>query len=287
MGIAKRWQVAVAAGIAALGIGALLAACTQPEPQPQASCTLTKDDPIRIVTYNIRIARGLEDPGRRPPVLALQPEEIAPVVAAIASLDPDVVALQEVLGARQADRIAEQLGMRAVTALHPSYVPWWGVSVLSKCPITLLDTPVVSPGPTDGKRAAVARIDLVNGPIAVASIHKDTDLRDGTSLDRISLAAEAIDMPLVLAGDFNLRPDDDRFKRLGRKWRDSALEAKGQGAARAQTEGTFVSGKPRRIDYIFVDETVMQVEDVKLADPVHDTASDHRAYLAVVRLNDG
>lgn len=242
-------------------------------------------DTITAVTYNIRVGYG-GGLGAAPALLRYLPEDLGPVIAALGSLDPDVAGLQEVLGEDQAARIARALGMHYAYAPHPAaHNAWWGVAVLSKFPIRGCRTRTISRGLGDAKTALACTVGTEDRALTVLSVHKDRDVGDGSATRRaIAFANEFVNV--ILAGDFNLPPDDPRYDMLRTAFFDTAL-VETESAAWARAAGTYGDWFAKRIDYIFVRAGEFDPIDAGLAASAHDTASDHRAYYAKLKWKGG
>lgn len=233
---------------------------------------------LKVLSYNIRLAAGSD-------VYATDVyhlpwgRNLSGVIAAIGSVDADVVALQEVAGSSQARKIASALNMNFTYVGHQtgsSRASWWGVAVLSKFPIRDSRGTPISYGAGDSKSIVIATLDLVGGPLTVVSIHKDKDLHDGSSVRNILAAIADVRGPVVLAGDFNIRPGDARLDPLSPRFVDSAIAVDTPGAQYARSNGTGFG----RIDYVFPDVAHFAVIDVGLMREPYDRASDHIGYWA-------
>jgi len=149
-----RWGVGAVVLAAVLGFGFVSGGAAD---RAARSCGDAQGT-LRVMTYNIRTGLGTQNPGKNPLHQLFDKHDVGPIVAAIAAADPDVVALQEVLGWGQTQRIARALSMDSTFAFHPSPLPWWGNAVISKCPITDKKRVVTSRGKGNGKAMPVARI---------------------------------------------------------------------------------------------------------------------------------
>ena len=252
---------------------------------------IVQSRPVRVMTYNIRIGAGLRKYGRNPYLLKdeIQPD-LPPIIAAIRSVDPDIVGLQEVLGEDQAATIAGALDMNYAYVSHglEKYGTWWGVAVLSKFPILHVSRQEISSGRGNTRANCIAQIDIFGHKWMFVVIHKDKDQWDGAALYRtIDLIGKMRD-PVVLLGDFNIRPGDKRWTITSNRLQDTVYSAATDNARYAEKRGTY-PGKHgerwgKRIDYILVDKGRFDVLDAGLIDEKYRTASDHIGYYAVVRL---
>ena len=247
--------------------------------------------PVKVMTYNIRIGAGLRKYGRSPYLLKdeIKPR-LAPIIAAIGSVDPDIVGLQEVLGEEQAATIARALNMNYAYVPHglERYGAWWGVAVLSKFPILHVNRQEISSGRGNTRANCIARLDVFGSPWLVVVIHKDRDQQDGAALYRTMEVINRQQGPVLLLGDFNIRPGDWRWSITASRLQDSLYGTTTDKARQVEKRGTW-PGKPgrhrgKRIDYILVDKGRFDVLAAGLIDEKYRSASDHLGYYAVVRL---
>ena len=247
--------------------------------------------PVTVMTYNIRIGAGLTRYGRSPYLLKdeIQPR-LAPIIAAIGSVDPDIVGLQEVLGEEQAAVIARTLNMNYAYVPHglEKYGAWWGVAVLSKFPILHVNRQEISSGRGNTRANCIAELDVFGSTWTVVVMHKDRDQRDGAALYRTMEMIEKQQGPVLLLGDFNIRPGDWRWSITATRFQDSLYRTRTDNAGQVEKRGTW-PGKPggnrgKRIDYILVDKGRFDVLAAGLIDEKYRSASDHLGYYAVVRL---
>ena len=116
---------------------------------------------VTVMSYNIRVGYGGRDPGVDPYILSRSGEDLPPIIAAIRSIDPDIVGLQEVAGSGQARRLAEALNMNYAYVYHATGSArrqWWGVAVLSKFPILKAQGTEISSGPGNTKSIRGGRV---------------------------------------------------------------------------------------------------------------------------------
>ena len=241
--------------------------------------------PLTVMSYNIRVGYGGKDRGVDPYVLTQKEENLPPIVAAIQSVDPDVIGLQEVGGSGQARRLAEALDMNYAYAWHETdndRPPWWGVAILSKYPIVKTTRIQLKSEKGNVKSALICTADVGGRPATFISMHTARDLQDTSSLMGIMGAVDEIEHPVVLIGDLNMGPDDQRLKLLQPRFIDSALAVDTESARKAQDTGTFPG--IGRIDYVLVDSRYFVVQDAGVISPEHWQASDHLAYFARIIL---
>ncbi len=281
-----RWGIVSALLAAAVGFGFVSDGAAE---RAEQSCGDAQGN-LRVMTYNIRTALGTKNPGKNPLHQLFEGHDIAPIVAAIAAADPDVVALQEVLGWGQAGRIARALEMDSAFVFHPSPLPWWGNAVISKCPITDKHRVVTSRGKGNGKAMPVAVLDVGGHEVLATSIHRDRDDNTGIQIQRMMTPFAHSDTPVLLMGDFNFKPNDKRHAVVSQAFEDSALIAQ-SGADYVLERGTYPviagSKKHRRIDYVFLSKGDFIASDVRVIEGIHAEASDHLGYVADVTLTSG
>ena len=198
----------------------------------------------------------------------------------LAALEPDVVALQEVLGftgmPSQAHEIAAGLGWN----VH--HVPAWNIgggltfgnAILSPHPLTDVQSlSLPSPPEVDTRTVAFARVDVPHGPAPVFATHLTFQAHLGHArceqvralADHVAALAPLDGPPPVLLGDFNADPDSDemRFLRgltaLGGKsvyfadcWTASGNTEPGFTYDRSNPYALRSREPSRRIDYIYV-----------------------------------
>ena len=229
-------------------------------------------DELRLVAYNIHHGEGMDG--------KLDLERIARVIAAE---KPDLVALQEVdKGCKrsgsidQAAKLAEFLKMDHRFGKFMDYQGGeYGMAVLSRFPIEktvihklpkgaepriALEVVVKSPG-WPGKFSFVGiHNDWIKEPLRVRQI---VVLRDGLK-DRMH--------PVILAGDFNAKPESDSLLKL---------EKSGWKMLREGRKNTWSAAEPKvEIDFFFSKGLPpFQFQDKVIAEKI---ASDHRPISVVI-----
>lgn len=246
------------------------------------------DGTFRVLTFNIRTGLGSLDPSLDPYKDRKRKVDLAPIVAAIRSANPDVVALQEVRGETQAKALATALGMHHVYHRHgPKYGKWWGLALLSRFPILASESLPVSHGEGNTRSDLLIRVEIGGKGVTIVDNHADKDIKDGSN-HKITMAnLEKVTGPLVLLGDFNARPKWKRLKHVRKRLAD-AVDIAEDGGDALKEHGTFredrnlIDGK--RIDYVFVDAKLIRVKRVGLSDRAHWDASDHIGVFADLEL---
>ena len=220
---------------------------------------------MRILTYNIRAGRGIDCS----PALDRQ-------AATIRALAPDVAAIQEVDRAtRRSGGVDQAAALAAATGLHASFARsidfeggQYGFALLSRRrPEAVRVVPL--PSPHDEDRALLVA-DF--GGFVFAATH--LPLHDGdraAAVDRILAELLPSPKPVLLAGDWNARPDDDTLRRIGR----------GFLVLSDPRVPTFPADAPDRcIDYVAVDRAHADAFRGAVARVVDEpSASDHRPVL--------
>jgi endonuclease/exonuclease/phosphatase family metal-dependent hydrolase len=225
--------------------------------------------PLRVVAYNIRHGEGVDR--------QLDLERIADVLR---SLEPDVVALQEIDsvtgrtgGVRQASRLGELMEMEAAFGAFMDYDGGaYGMALLSRYPLLAVTNHLLPPG-EEPRTALTARIRVGEGgpEVLVAGIHLYR-----TEEERLAQAARLVEVfdtvgaPVILAGDFNSTPGSAVMELLAGAW---SVPLKGDSIL------TFPADAPEReIDFILLRPTdrFTITEYRVVSEPL---ASDHRPVL--------
>lgn len=238
MSTRRRVAAAIAHALALLLLAGAAGGCAAaPTPAPPPS--------VRLVTWNIRHARGLDD--------RVDVDRVAQELAALA---PDVVCLQEVdVGVARSGRLdlpqelARRLSMHAAFGKNIDYQGGdYGNAILSRFPIETQRNHHYRMLRTGEQRGLLlARVRTPAGPLTVASTHLDyrPDPTERLANAEEIVAAVPTGEPCVVAGDFNDRPDSALHARLAAAlsdcWREPAAGA------------TFPADAPdRRIDWVLV-----------------------------------
>jgi len=254
-----------------VGLGVASSACVRSSelfvPPTGGTCAPTGPATLRVVTWNIR---------------AGQSSSIDVIGDELEGLDADVIALQEV--DLDADRtgtvnqpavLAERLGMDwTFAAAREEGGGAFGVALLSRLPIVeaaRIDLP--SDNAFEPRVAVDAHLCAGDLRLRVASLHADIypwSAKQNADFLAASLQ-ESVGEGVVVGGDLNETPDGGG---------PAAFRARGFTDASADAP-TFAD---RRIDYVFVDEALQQIEQTFV--PESD-ASDHRPLVVDVTPGDG
>jgi len=246
---------------------------------------------LKFMTFNIRVGGGIENPGMRLSKLKSSKEKIEKIALAIKSIDPDVVALQEVKGSGQAKQLAKRLNLNYAYFAHQKF---WGLAMLSKHKILKADSKKICKSCklkfSSGRIAKDPRIGLVsvieiNGTqITFINVHYHLGVYEQQVKATMELL-KGINEPVVLMGDFNRQQDDSEMKPIQDKFIDTCLAVDTETSENVNSTGTKIGGTNAglRIDYIFVNPESFEVKDVGIVKEYRD-ASDHYAYFAKVAL---
>jgi endonuclease/exonuclease/phosphatase family metal-dependent hydrolase len=201
---------------------------------------------LRVMTYNIHHAEGTD--GK---------VDLARIAKLITDNKVDLVALQEVdRGTARTSRIDMPAELSRLTGMSNAFGPnldfqggQYGNAILSRFPILSLTNhplPKIAPGEQRGLLETTIQTD--DGPVTFCSVHLDhrrpeEDRLAGVQAIRSILQAAVL--PILIAGDFNARPESQTFARMSAEFRDSWGIGQGPGY-------TIPSEKPSsRIDYVW------------------------------------
>lgn len=231
---------------------------------------------INVLSYNIHIAIGMD--GQR---------DLDRIARIITESQADLVALQEVdrgtqrsIGQDQAQELAQRTGMHVVFGKTINLQGGeYGIAVLSRHPILESKTYLLPSQGTEQRVALETRIRLEPSGREVTFIctHLDhtgkTRPQQAEEINRLFLEREGT--PIILAGDFNARPNEETIAILSPHWHNTND---------GQELYTFQADQPdRQIDYIFIRPADrFEVQWVRVLDEA--VASDHRPIQALLKL---
>lgn len=230
-----------------------------------------KTKATRVMSYNVRNAKGLDDV-----------VDYARIAAVIKSADPDMVALQEIDSMTNRYPLDVLARLADLTKMHAVYAPAisfqggkYGVGILSKeQPLAWKTIPL--PGREEKRIVLIAEYEHYVFACTHLSL---TEADREASVALITKAATGYTKPFFLAGDFNAEPGSTTCKYLQADWK----------MLTKPRHATFPANKPTvTIDYIFaytgagVPYTVYQTQ--VMDEPL---ASDHRPIFVDVRLKTG
>jgi len=261
--------------------------------------TEKKKDAITVMAFNIRFGCGVKNWGNSSSYFFKTCEKnLNKIAEAIKSADPDIVGLQEV-GRGQAPKLAKILNMNYTFNTHNTsgYGSWWGNAILSKQ--IILDSTQTSIGGIANRNRSIisARIKINGHDTTVISVHTHHKLYSSRSVRKIMKYVDTVPDPVILIGDFNMRPHDSRWEEIkelrqgfertqkqprvsDRIFVDTVEEAKSNSQNEVKVSETF----PRlgRIDYVLVEKKFFDVHEARLVTEKHRKASDHYAYFSII-----
>jgi endonuclease/exonuclease/phosphatase family metal-dependent hydrolase len=236
-------------------------------------------EPVRVAVLTYNIYHGEDANGG---------SNLDAVAKVINSLEPDLVALQEVdnktTRAKGLDLTAElskRTGMEGVFGKAMDYAGGgYGEAVLSRHPIIHTRNNLLPHTPGAEPRAALeVRIELPgSGKLAFVGTHLDHQRDQKNRMmqaGRINELYEQSNVPTILAGDLNAAPGSDPINLLSRDWLCADQD---------NPKSTFPSAGPRRkIDYImYKPKSRWRVIELRVID--EKVASDHCPVFAVLEL---
>lgn len=240
----------------------------------------TEDDQnlrLRILSYNIHHAEGVDG--------KLDVPRIAQVIL---SVDPDLVALQEVdKNTIRTGKVNQDIELSRLTKMNSVFGSnitfqggQYGNAILSKFPI-IKNKNFLLPNVDSGEQRGLlqSQIQISNKEnVLFFSTHLDHRRSDTERLASAKAINQIISLdnksPAILAGDFNDVPDSPTLKELGKVWLRT----------NKKILRTIPASKPsRQIDYIFVQpKERWKIIESQILD--EDTASDHRAIFSIIEL---
>jgi endonuclease/exonuclease/phosphatase family metal-dependent hydrolase len=248
--------------------------------KPMTARLVDRTHPLKLMTFNIRAGGGRDDPGLYPHLVRSSKEKLQRIASAIKSVEPDIIALQEVRGYNQAKFIAETLNLNFSYVTHSN---WWGLAILSKFRILEVSTKMINYG-YDPRVGQLCTIDINGKPITVVNVHFSYTELDykiyNRQVSKTMKLLESIREPVVLIGDLNLTESEKPIIPIRKRLIDTCRAVDTKTSRQALNYGTFLSGQGKRIDYIFIDPRSFDVVDAGVVPVKHWVASDHIAYFA-------
>lgn len=237
-----------------------------------------------LLSYNIYHGEDPYQPGK---------SNIQDIADLINRLKPDLVALQEVDSMtnrtkdfHEGERKNLVLELEKLTGLEGFFAKaidfsdgGYGEAILSRYPAVFEKMQLPTPKGGEGRSMALAHISLPNGSkFSFAGTHLCHQFKENRTAqaEAISKQLKGMDVPVILAGDFNFESDERGYSVLEMDFKDTALEF-------GIPENTYSSITPeKRIDYFWLDKNTnweiisVEVLDVKF--------SDHKPLLIKVRI---
>ncbi len=211
------------------------------------------------------------------------------MASVIRKYDPDIVGLNEMRDEGEDPEYTNQLeSLRALCGEEYKYFYFgkaiefagkgpYGNAIISKIPLVNTKT-IIIPDPENKiydswyETRSIIKTTLPTG-VTVMVTH--FGLNPDESINAIKTVFENLeDEKCILMGDFNLVPNDKILSPIKKKMKDTAdlFDA---------PKLSFPSDAPdRKLDYIFVSKDI----EVESADIPNETASDHRPYIATLKL---
>lgn len=223
-------------------------------------CTEAQDT-LRIMSYNIRNCRGLDNI-----------YDIQRTADVIRNCDADIIAIQEVdsvtrrsKGVDIADTLAILCKMHAYYSTAIEYDGGkYGVAILSRKK-AIATYRAALPGREEKRTILIAEYPELTFACTHLSLNEEDRM---ASLEIIDSIAKECKKPFIIAGDLNDNPQSPFIKELSRNWKIIA----------PNEEPTFPADKPNvTIDYIAaIKECERDIESVDSKVIEEPTASDHR-----------
>ena len=229
-----------------------------------------------FMTFNIQAGCGYSTYGISPQYCKVKNKDLIFLVEAIKSVDPDIVALQEVRGFYQAKLLATQLNLNFVYSTHGNF---WGLAILSKHPIENFKTHTINPS-YNPRIALTCEILIGNKLISFVNVHYHL----GNYKNQVKSTIHTLkkeNNPIVLLGDLNRDPSDKVLEPIYNRLIDTCKVVKTQDAQNVIKHGTCHG---YLIDYIFLDSSTFDVKNASLIPSKYKWASDHKAYYTTVTL---
>lgn len=239
------------------------------------------DEPIRlrVMSYNIHHGEGTDK--------KLDLERIARVIK---SVEPDLVALQEVdYHVPRSKSVDQPKKLGELTGLEPSFFNsldlqggGYGNAILSRWVLGIEGVGHPLPNPEQGEPRMLIRfafpLTTIHQRLHFLNTHFDHRPKEATRLASVKFIAETVkefnDDAMILVGDFNSTPDSETQKELLKTWTRTNKEPL----------PTIPVEKPtQQIDYIFV-KPANRFRIIKTEVHPEAVASDHRAIWAEVEL---
>jgi|GEM_PF-232369 len=231
---------------------------------------------LRILSYNIHHAEGVDG--------KLDLQRIADVIG---SVQPDIVALQEVdqrvARTRGVDQPAELARLTKMNVAFGGNIELqggrYGNAILSRFPITRHENhrlPNFDNGEQRGFLVAELQISEDSEPVVLLATHldhrSDESERIASAKAINQWASSNLTRPAILAGDLNAQPTSVPLNDLGKMWQ----------VANKEPLATIPVDQPRKqIDFVLTrPRNRWKVVEVKVLDEA--VASDHRPILAVL-----
>lgn len=274
--------------VAAFAVAVLVAGCASTS---QRGAAPAPDATLDVVTFNLYHDK------------ADWPERLPVILAGLPALDPDVVALQEVLQTaelpNQARTIAEALGYHVTffSVDPPGNAHRYGNALLTRAPPLAHDQVALAPF-RDNRNAGMVRITVGGRPVAVYVNHPNyLEDAEGVAMRTEQFAGlldfvdrTRGDAPVLLLGDFNALAGSPELAAIEARFDDAlalAQPALVADPARGSTLNPAFFDRPMRIDHVMPQRGAFDVLSADIVlDPPRDAtpASDHFGVHARLRV---
>jgi endonuclease/exonuclease/phosphatase family metal-dependent hydrolase len=246
--------------------------------------SMAQQNELIILSYNIYHGEDPYQIGR---------SNIQDIANLINRLQPDLVALQEVdsmtlrtMGINEGKKMDLILELEKVTGMKGFFAKaidfsegGYGEAILSRHPAVFESIQLPTPKGGEGRSIAKAHVRLPDGSNLVFSgthLCHEFDENRTAQVKEIHKVLMGLNVPVVLAGDFNFDSGEKGYSVLEKDFLDAAQEY-------GNPKNTYSSKKPEiRIDYIWLDKkSNWEIISVEVLDEVY---SDHKPLLVKVRL---
>lgn len=235
------------------------------------------EDTLRVFVYNIHHGRGMDD--------VVDIERIADVIR---QKDPHLVALNEVdVNIERSGNVdimeilAESLEMEPVFGKNLDHEGGeYGNGILTNHPLLSSENLHLEMSEEGEQRGLLqTEVNFDGTSIAFMTTHLDhrSDVNRQVAVEQIFETKDNyLGMPVIVAGDFNARPDDGVIGQMNVHFNDVWDEV---GEGPGYTIPVPISSANRRIDYVFYSNSMVDAGESTLR-PIHmevinSTASDH------------
>lgn len=230
---------------------------------------------VTVLSYNIRHGEGTD--GK---------VDLRRTAAVIRSVQPDLVALQEVDNKTQRTRMVDQTAeLGRLTGLHAAFGRainysggQYGAAILSRWAFEQVTPNILPASPGHELRPALV-VKVIPGRRLSQLWFASTHLDHESEAERIVQAKVLLDLlspssrqPIILAGDLNALPDSPVLQLFDQEWMNPTA---------SQDRFTVPAEQPRRqIDYVLCHPAgAWRVVETRVLD---STASDHRPLLVIL-----
>ncbi|MEM9823326.1 MAG: endonuclease/exonuclease/phosphatase family protein [Bacteroidota bacterium] len=258
-------------------------------------------DEFTILTYNIQMAFANNQSPFDAGNVGGSPEHLRQLAEALASVDPDFVALQDVGRNVSHSLIQDQIGFLAealkmnyayadyseINTLNNPFVRGTrGHAFLSKYPIKDMDNiEILNQSRYDSRSCQIIEVEL--GPNQFITC-LNTHFKGGASpqakeweTDQIIKIINQTDNPILLAGDFNNTINASHIKRIDNLLPSVLTLADDEQRDLVNYQGTKGNpGNNNVIDNIFVDSSYFDILSIGIMDDQYWNLSDHRFLFA-------